>query len=231
MDNNMNNKKNILMLAFLLSASHAIAANSDEGYYAAAKYVYSERLASNQDTSSRPSVGQFVKGKEKVRLGGASLAAGYQYGNGWRTEGEYTSRQKTEFTSGSTAFPSSYNHLKLSTERLMLNVYRDYDLGYGMSLFGTVGVGVAKIKAGGWQGNTSRTYADSTQNNLAYSLGAGISYSPLGNLSIDIGYRYLDMGKIESGYNTFSNVRGQKDEKMKARLASSELTIGTRYLF
>ncbi len=92
-------------------------------------------------------------------------------------------------------------------------------------------MGVAKIKAGGWQGNTSRTYADSTQNNLAYSLGAGISYSPLGNLSIDIGYRYLDMGKIESGYNTFSNVRGQKDEKMKARLASSELTIGTRYLF
>jgi len=227
----MNHKKSLLALALLLSAGHAVAATSDEGYYASAKYVHSEQRASDQDTSSRPGVGQFVDGKEKDRLGGASLAAGYQYGNGWRTEGEYTFRQKTEFTSGATAFPTSFNHLKLNTERLMLNVYRDYDLGYGVSLFGTAGVGVAKVKAGGWQGNTSREYADSTQNNLAYSLGAGVSYSPVDRLSIDVGYRYVDMGKVESGYNTFGNVRGLKDEQMKARLASSEFTIGTRYLF
>jgi len=221
----------LMAFPLILSAGHALAANSDEGYYGSAKYLYSEQRASDQDTSSRPGVGQFADGKEKDRRSGASLAAGYQYGNGWRTEGEYTFRQKSEFTSGSTAFPSSYNHLKLKTERLMMNVYRDYDLGYGVSLFGTAGLGIAKVKADGWQGNTSREYASSTQNNLAWSLGAGVSYSPLERLSIDVGYRYIDMGKVESGYNTFGNVRGLKDEQMKARLASSEFTVGTRYLF
>lgn len=115
--------------------------------------MLSEQLASDQNTSSRPSVGQFVDGKEKERLNGASLAADYQYGNGWRTEGEYTFRKKSDFTSGSTAFPTSFNHLKLNTERLMLNIYRDYDIGYDVSLFGTAGLGIARVKAGGWQGN------------------------------------------------------------------------------
>jgi len=227
----MKNKIALLTLASLLCANHAMAATSDEGYYVSAKYLSTEQHASDQDLSSRPGVGQFVGGKEKDRLDGASLAAGYQYGNGWRTEGEYSFRQKSEFTSGSTTFPSSYNHLQLKTERLMVNVYRDYDLGYGISLFGTAGVGVAKVNAGGWQGVSSREYADSTQNNLAYSLGAGLSYSPLERLSIDVGYRYTDMGKVESGYNTFSNVRGLKDEQMKARLTASEFTLGARYLF
>lgn len=227
----MNNKIGFLALPFILAAAHATAATGDEGYYASAKYLYSEQHASDQNTSSRPGVGQFVDGKDKDRLGGASLAAGYQYGNGWRTEGEYTFRQNTEFTSGSTAFPTSYNHLQLKSERLMLNVYRDFDLGYNLSLYGTGGLGIAKVKAGGWQGNTSREYATSTQNNLAWSLGAGVTYSPIERLSIDIGYRYVDMGKVESGYNDFSNARGLKDEQMKARLSSNEFTLGTRYLF
>lgn len=227
----MNNKTGLLALAFIPAAANAAAGTDDEGYYASAKYVYSEQHASDQNTSSRPGVGQFVDGKDKDRLGGASLAMGYQYGNGWRTEGEYTFRQKTEFTSGSTAFPTSYNHLKLKSERLMLNIYRDFDLGYHLSLYGTGGLGIAKVKAGGWQGNMSREYATSTQNNLAWSLGAGVTYSPIDRLSIDIGYRYVDMGKVESGYNEFSNARGLKDEQMKARLSSNEFTLGARYLF
>ncbi|MNL87077.1 hypothetical protein D3C87_2160640 [compost metagenome] len=50
-------------------------------------------------------------------------------------------------------------------------------------------------------------------------------------LNLDLGYRYVDMGKIESGYNNFTNARGLKDEQMKARLVSSEFALGVRYLF
>lgn len=220
-------KTGVLLLPLLLIAGNAVA----EGYYGSAKYLFSEQRANDLDTSSRPGVGQFVSGQEKEHLGGASLAAGYQYGNGWRTEGEYTFRQKTEYTSGSTAFPTSFNHLKARTERLMFNAYRDYALGYGISVFGTAGVGISKIKASGWQGNTSRQYDSNTQNNFTYAIGAGVSYSPVANLSFDAGYRYIDMGKIESGYNEFANARGLKDEQMKARLVSSEFTLGTRYVF
>ncbi|VTR52417.1 Opacity protein and related surface antigens [Serratia fonticola] len=107
----------------------------------------------------------------------------------------------------------------------MLNAYRDYALGYDFSVYGTVGLGIAKVKSDGWQGNTSRQYAASTQNNLAYSIGAGISYAAMERLNLDLGYRYVDMGKIESGYNNFTNARGLKDEQMKARLVSSGVCL------
>lgn len=221
----------ICLVPLVFTVGHALADDFPTGYYGSAKYLQSERRAKEMDTSSRPGVGQFVSGKEKVHLAGASLAAGYQFANGWRTEGEYRFRQKTEYTSGSTLFPSSLNHMKVETEGLMFNAYRDYALGRGFSLYGTAGLGVSKIKAGGWQGVTLREYASSTQNNLTYALGAGVSYAPLEQFSIDLGYRYVDWGKIESGYNNFANARGLKDEQMKAHLVSNEFTLGVRYLF
>jgi len=159
------------------------------------------------------------------------LAAGYQFGNGWRAEGEYRFRKKTVYTSGSALFSSSFNHMKVETEGLMLNVYRDYALGHGFPLYGTAGLGVSKIKGSGWQGVTSREYASSTQNNLTYALGVGVSYALFEQLSLDLGYRYVDWGKIESGYNNFANARGLKDEQMKAHLMSNEFTLGVRYIF
>ncbi|MDI9277720.1 outer membrane beta-barrel protein [Pantoea sp. EABMAA-21] len=221
----------IFAMPMLFAAGSAVAAETSEGYYASAKYLQSEQRAKEMDTSARPGVGQFVAGNEKAHNGAAALAAGYQWGNGWRTEGEYTFGQKSEFTSGSSTFTSSYNHLQTDVQRLMLNVYRDYQIGYNVALYGTAGVGVSKIKAGGWQGNSSRQYASTTQNNLTYSVGAGISYTPIEQVSLDLGYRYVDMGKIESGYNTFGNARGFKDEQMKAHLVENQFVLGARYLF
>ncbi|PIJ49955.1 porin [Erwinia sp. OLTSP20] len=221
----------VSILPLCLASGSVMAGDFAEGYYGSAKYLQIEQRAKEMDTSARPGVGQFVGGKEKEHLGGASVAAGYQFGNGWRTEGEYTFKQKNEYTSGSSAFPTSYNHLQTDVERLMFNVYRDYALGYGISLYGTAGLGISKIKAGGWQGTPSREFASSTQTNLTYAIGAGISYSPLERLSFDLGYRYVDMGKMESGYNNFTNARNLKDEQMKGRLVSNEFTLGVRYLF
>lgn len=54
---------------------------------------------------------------------------------------------------------------------------------------------------------------------------------PVERLYVDLGYRYIDMGKIESGYNNFTNARGLKDEQMKAHIVSNEFTLGMRYVF
>ncbi|WP_224653244.1 outer membrane protein [Pectobacterium versatile] len=227
----MNIKSILLVFPLILTSGSVMADNFSAGYYATAKYLQFEQRAKEMDTSSRPGVGQFVSGEEKEHLGTAAIAAGYQFGNGWRTEAEYAFKQKTEYTSGSTTFSSSFNHLKTDAERMMFNIYRDYSLGYNISLYGTLGLGVSKIKAGGWQGTTAREYASSTNSNLTYAIGAGVSYALLESLSIDLGYRYVDMGKIESGYNNFTNARGLKDEQMKARLVSNEFALGARYLF
>lgn len=227
----MKMKAIVVALPVAMIPATVLAANTEEGYYGSAKYLQIEQRAKEMDTSSRPGVGQFVGGKQKEHLGGAAIAAGYQFGNGWRTEGEYTFKQKTEYTNGSSAFPNGFDHLQTETERLMLNVYRDYELGYGVSLYGTAGLGVSRIKAGGWQGNPGREYGSTTQNNLTYALGAGVSYTPVERLYVDLGYRYIDMCKIESGYNNYANMRGLKDEQMKAHIVSNEFTLGMRYVF
>ncbi len=209
----------------------SVASISDEGYYGAARIMKVWQKADSMDTSSRPGIGQFVSGNDKENFYNGAIAAGYQYGNGWRTEAEYTFKKKTEYTSGSTAFPTSLNHHKTDAQRLMLNAYRDYEVYQGVSLYGTVGLGIAKVKSSGWQGNTSRQYGSNTDTNFAYSVGAGISYEPIDKLNFDLGYRYIDLGKIESGMNNFGNARGLQDEQMKAHLKSQEVMFGVRYLF
>ncbi|MGV8577488.1 porin family protein, partial [Pseudomonas aeruginosa] len=80
------------------------------------------------DLSERPGIGSFVAGNEKQNFLNGSLAAGYQYGNGWRTEGEYVFKKSNEYTSGSSTFATSFNHMTTDSQRLMLNVYRDFML-------------------------------------------------------------------------------------------------------
>ncbi|WP_425086019.1 outer membrane protein [Yersinia intermedia] len=227
----MNTKPLVLAISLAAISDQAFADDYLQGYYGSLKLLHVEQSAKNMDTSSRPGVGSFVSGNERESFFNGAAGAGYQFGNGWRTEGEYVLKKKSEYTSGSTTFANSFNHHKVDVQRLMLNAYRDYALGYDFSIYGTLGLGVAKVESDGWQGNTSRQYGSNTQTNLAYSLGAGISYAPIERLNFDLGYRYVDLGNVESGYNNFNNVRGLKDEQMKAHLVSSEVVLGARYLF
>jgi len=223
-------KKFFYLPVFFITAA-ANATDNTEGYYGSAKYLQTQQRANQMDTSARPGVGQFISGNEKAHNATASLALGYQWGNGWRTEAEYTLAQGSEFTSGSSLFASSYNHLQTKVQRLMLNAYRDIELGNDFSLYGTAGIGLSKVRAGGWQDVGNRLYADNTQINPTWSIGTGISYTPLDRLTFDVGYRYVDMGKVESGYNNFVNARLLKDEQMKAHLVENQFSFGIRYLF
>ncbi|WP_449720048.1 outer membrane protein [Actinomadura verrucosospora] len=227
------NKFIIIPTALFLSGifNTALAAINDEGYYATARIAKVWQKAHNMDTTSRPGVGQFVSGDEKDDFYNGSIAAGYQYGNGWRTEVEYTFKNKSEYTSGSSRFTTSLNHHKVNTQRVMLNAYRDYNVYENIFVYGTAGLGIAKNESSGWQNRPGNTFDSNTDTNLVYSLGAGISYEPINKLNLDLGYRYVDLGKIESGYNNFTNVRGLKDEQMKAHLKSHEINLGIRYTF
>ncbi|MGL5523073.1 MAG: outer membrane protein [Aeromonas veronii] len=227
----MNIKPLVLVISLAAISGQSFADNALQGYYGSLKLLHIEQSAENMDTSSRPSVGSFVSGNEKENLFNGAIAAGYQFGNGWRTEGEYVFKKKSEYTSGSTNFSNSFNHHIVDVQRLMLNAYRDYALGNNFSIYGTLGLGIAKVESDGWQGNTSRQYGSNSQTSLSYALGAGISYAPIERVSFDLGYRYVDMGNVESGYNNFNNLRGLKDEQMKARLVSSEVVLGARYVF
>lgn len=222
--------KKIFLLTNILLISTSSFAFADN-YYVSAKLAYSDQKAKNMDTSLRPGIGQFVAGDDKQHKTTPTIALGYDYKNNWRTEVEYSFDKKYEYTSGSTTFPTSLNHHKVKTQSVFVNAYRDVEVYKNVAVFGSVGLGVAKVKSSGWQGVETRQYGSNTDTNLAYSVGAGVSYRPIKEVNIDLGYRYVDLGKVESGLNNFVNARGLQDEQMKAHLEKNEFYIGARYNF
>jgi opacity protein-like surface antigen len=222
----------LLLATSAIHTSLAVAASSeDEGYYGVARVISAERKARNMDSSARPGIGAFVSGDDSQKDVTGSVGVGYKFGNGWRVEGEVSLPQKDTFTSGSTTFPTSLNHHHIDSQRVMLNAYRDFRVADKVSVYGSAGLGLARLESKGWQGNESRQYGSATQTNLAWSLGAGVVYDVTERLSVDLGYRYIDMGDTESGWNNFPNARGLQDEKMKANLVSSEFVLGARWAF
>jgi opacity protein-like surface antigen len=218
-------------IAPLLILAAAGSAFADDNYYGALRVNSARYQAHDMDSSARPGLGQFVPGDESNTATGASIALGYRLPSNWRLEAEYTLPRNNEFTSGSTRFPTSFNHHRIRSQRLMVNAYKDFPLSAQFSLYGTAGLGLAHLQSSGWQGNPNRQYISDSQNNLAYSVGFGVTYTPIQKVSIDLGWRYVDMGKTRSGANNFTNVRGLQDEQMRARLTASEISVGLRYSF
>lgn len=224
--------RHTLVTALLLgSLPLAAQAQNDMGYYLSGKIVGAHQKANGMDASARPGIGGFVKGNQTDSQTTGALAAGYDFDNGWRVEGEYVFRQKAEFTSGSTRFPTSFNHQQVQSRRMMLNAYRDFALSNRFSLYGELGLGVSRIDSDGWQGNPTRQFASHRQNNLTYAVGAGATFDVTRKLTLDLGYRYIGQGKVESGQNLFTNVRGLTDEQMRLDLSAQEITLGLRYRF
>jgi opacity protein-like surface antigen len=211
-------------------ASKQDAAASDAGYYATARVVGAFDNAVNMELTS-PRVTNRVGGPDMQSRATGAVALGYQFGNGWRAEGEYTFKRSGNFVSYWAPFDANANEFHVSSQRLMLNGYRDFDLGHGFSVFGSLGLGVAIVSADGWQTNPGRQFASRTQTNLAWAGGAGVSYAINKRFAVDLGYRYVDMGNVESGYNTFANRVLARDEQLKAKLTSSEVFIGLRGRF
>jgi len=216
----------------LVPAAAALAAPAtDSGYYVAGRAVVADHRAHEMDSSARPGIGAFVPGQERNRFLTGSLAVGHAYGNGWRVEGEYTLPTRDTYTSGSTAFPTSRNVHYIDTQRVMANVYRHYAITPDVSVYGAVGLGVSRLESAGWQGVQARRFNGARQNTLTWSVGAGVSYVQSARLAFDLGYRHVDMGQTQSGWNTFTNVRGLQDEMLRARVSSSEFHLGARYAF
>ncbi|KWA03805.1 outer membrane protein [Burkholderia territorii] len=217
-------------LADAASPTSRTSTNSDAGYYATARVVGTFDNAANMELTS-PRVTSRIGGPDgQSRVTGA-FGLGYQFGNGWRAEGEYTFKRSGNFVSYWAPFDANANQFQVSSQRLMLNGYRDFDLGRGFSVYGTAGIGVAIVSADGWQTNDSRQFASRTQTNFAYSAGAGVSYAINKRFTLDVGYRFVDMGNVESGYNTFVNRVSARDEQLKASLRSNEVFIGLRGRF
>jgi opacity protein-like surface antigen len=124
-------------------------------------------------------------------------------------------------------------HTTIKTYTAMANVYKDLGKFGAVTPYVGAGIGIA-------YNQMSETYFTQTTTlhnkiagdndiSLAWSLMAGIGYQISDRAILDIGYRYLDMGKISSQRHDnagFVNPRVTVDD-----LAAHEFKIGLRYHF
>ncbi|SFH84475.1 Opacity protein [Collimonas sp. OK307] len=212
-----------------LLASTAHANNLDNVYVSVKALSAQQSLTDMQPYSVRAQ--QMLSGPGTARSGGASIALGYALPADWRVEAEYTAPQKSQFNSFWSPFSANVQHMETKSQRLMVNGYKDLPLNNQVSLYGTVGAGLAMIKADGFQGNPGRPFDQKSQTNFAYGLGVGADYHVSKKVTLGVGYRYTDMGKIKTGLNDFANVASARDEQLNGKLSQRDLFLELRARF
>jgi len=150
------------------------------------------------------------------------VGVGYQFNNWFRADVTAEYRGGSRLTSlfvindatngaGLITQAADFYHADLSSFVSLLNGYADLGSWYGITPYVGAGVGFARntmsglsdtsvISFNGLATSSSGGYADDhSQWNFAWALMAGLSFDVTQNLKLDLGYRYLDLGKFSSG--------------------------------
>ncbi len=148
-----------------------------------------------------------------------------------RTELEYAFSQtfKADFTDAETAKAGGRAKMKGDINTYMLNAYYDIDTGTKFTPYVGAGMGVARLKARGnvdFDGERVSDFSKS-KNNFAWQLGAGAAYALTDNVSVDVGYRYTDAGKV----NGTASFTGDDKPSIKTETTMHEFLLGARYSF
>ncbi len=102
----------------------------------------------------------------------------------------------------------------------LINVYADLGTWYGVTPFVGAGIGMShnnlfgmtdngQVTSGaGATGPSGGYFSDGGTNNLAWALMAGLDFDVSQNLKLELGYRYLNLGKYSSGASNCLNGTG-----------------------
>lgn len=178
------------------------------------------------------------------------LGAGYQLNNWFRGDvtGEYrTSSHYWGLESYTPAglFPSPncpatcYDRYSadISSAVFLANGYVDVGTWWGVTPFVGAGVGYTYnmfngltdtgLETGGFGAAPNRGFGS-----LAWALMAGVSYAITPNIRLEFGYRYIDLGKVESyPIACVGGCGGNGAESESFHLTSNDVRLGLRYIF
>lgn len=180
--------------------------------------------------------GWYVRGDLGLRWGlvgdvdvGGTPASDDKLGNGVTAGagiGIKTSFVRADITADY-AFPAKYTgtvaapddtKAKIQSINILANGYLDLGTWYRLTPYVGAGAGTAMVKVTDAPGANS----DNSQWNFAWAGMAGVAWTVAPNLQMDFGYRYLNVGKAESGGATpvtFDHVAGH------------EVRVGLRWSF
>lgn len=175
------------------------------------------------------------------------LGVGYQFNNWFRMDvtGEYRSRvgfSGTDFvsapgwgvTSGSDTYTGGYKSWVA-----LANAYVDLGTWNCITPFVGVGVGFANIQTTGMQdnglflpgpNNASYFAEGASKTNFAWAAHAGLAYRVTNNFTVELAYRYLDMGTGVHGYGKSIDGSNAGNSTFQYRdMTSHDLKIGLRW--
>ncbi|MDQ0471232.1 outer membrane protein [Labrys wisconsinensis] len=190
----------------------------------------------------------------------AGLGFGYDFG-GFRVDmtADYIGRQDVKLgfgafdcdTGGGGAVCTGGAKSSVSAIPILVNAYADLGRWGGFSPYVGAGIGMAQVKFGSWQtqeacsanggtcpspfsGDGAGSFGNggTTSWNFAWALMAGVSYAVSQNLSLDFGYRFLDIAdaKASGGYTYPSSPAAALGDVKYKDLYAHEFRVGFRYL-
>lgn len=117
----------------------------------------------------------------------------------------------------------------------LVNGYVNTPSYYGVSLFAGAGVGVANVKVSNLYDigpNGGFGFAnDHDKTNFAWALMAGLDFAVTNNLTLELGYRYLNLGSVSTGAIACTNTGGCPYEVQHYKLQANDIRLGFRYTF
>ncbi|MBG0789169.1 MAG: porin family protein [Desulfovibrionaceae bacterium] len=216
-----------LAALFIVCASVSAHAG-DSGVYVAPKFLYSNQNSSGRVITNSTGADVDFDDQSEDTFGGA-LALGYDFQPRLdipiRAELEYAYRAPFKVTDEPGA-GFDYDSEFEDFHTLFLNVFLDIRTGTPFTPYVGGGVGMATLRSWmQWTGpGTNLVGSKKTTTNLAWNLGAGIAYGLTDDWSLDLGYRYSDFGRVESG--TIAGVYANE-----SHLTAHEMLLGVRYSF
>lgn len=178
-----------------------------------------------------------------------SVGVGYQFNNWFRADitGEYRSRVSfsgTDFSTfpGGSTLSDVYQGGYTSWVGLA-NVYADLGTWWCLTPFVGAGVGAAHIQTTGLQnsgvafapglgsfGSSSYFANGASTTNLAWALYAGVAYKVTNNFTVELAYRYLDMGTAVHGFgSSFDGSNAGQSTFQFRDLTSQDVMLGVRW--
>jgi opacity protein-like surface antigen len=173
------------------------------------------------------------------------IGAGYQFNEWFRADltGEY--RGKASFTAldrydynNDGVWDGTNQYTATKNEWLILaNAYADLGTWWGITPYVGAGLGTANVTISDFKDvnvpNNGVAYADSASKwNFAWALHAGMGWAVTPALTVDLGYRYVNLGDGTTGdIITYTGVNNVNNPMKFDNLYSHDVHLGVRYAF
>lgn len=163
------------------------------------------------------------------------VGVGYKFSNALRSD--------VSLQYGSANYKGSYSDdddkinlkQKIKTLAMLVNCYYDINFNSMIVPYVTVGAGVARNDASDLKSSVAGyTRSGNSRMNFAWNVGAGLKFDITKNYAIDLGYRYLDFGKVSTSKlkgvaARFADPRDKNGGN--AKLRAHQATLGLIYTF